>query len=76
MRIVKIGAYKTAKICKKALAVFDGKVPADREAREELLDNLDCDEIFEKLDDSFYDYEDDLQALNEEYILKNKSYFE
>ena len=72
----KIGALKTAEICKKALAVFNGKVPVDRDKREELLDSLDCDDMLSECDDAFYDYEDDLEALNHEYIMKYRDFFD
>ena len=71
----KIGALKTADICKRALAVFGGKVPADREEREKLLDSLDCDDALSACDDAFYDYEDDLEACNLAYIMKYKEFF-
>ena len=66
----KIGATKTASICKRALSVFSGQVPTDRGKREERLDALDCDEILENCDDAFYDCEEDLAALAYEYIRK------
>ncbi len=66
----KIGALKTAEICKKALSVFGGEVPTDRDMREELLDSMDCDELLEECDNAFYLYEDNLQALNEAYVEK------
>lgn len=72
----KIGALKTAEICKKALDLFGGNVPADPEARQELLEELDCDDEFDKLDDAFYDYEDNLEGLNSDYIMKHREYFD
>lgn len=72
----KIGALKTAKICKKALAVFNGNVPTDRDEREELLDNLECDDALSECDDEFYEYEDDLEELNYTYIMEHHSFFE
>lgn len=73
---VKIGALKTAEICRKALAVFGGKVPTDRNEREEMFDDLDCDDILNECDDAFYDYEDDLEALNYAYIMKHREFFD
>lgn len=73
---VKIGALKTAEICKKALAVFNGKVPTDRDEREELLDGLECEDILDECDNAFYDYEEDLEALNHAYIMKYRGFFE
>ena len=72
----KIGALKTAEICKKALAVFNGKVPTDRDEREELLDSLDCDDVLSECDDEFYEYEDNLEELNYAYIMEHHSFFE
>lgn len=71
----KIGAHKTAEICKKALAVFNGKVPTDREERQNLLESLACEDIFDECDNAFYDYEDDLEALNYAYIMKHRKFF-
>lgn len=71
----KIGALKTAEICQKALSVFNGKVPTERDEREELLDSLDCDNVLSECDDAFYDYEDDLEALNHEYLMKYREFF-
>ena len=64
----KIGAAKTAAICKRALSVFPGPVPTDRSMREKWLDDLDCDEIWETCDDAFYDCEEDLAVLTYEYM--------
>ena len=72
----KIGALKTAEICKKALAVFNGKVPTDRDEREELLDSLDCDDVLSECDDKFYEYEDNLEELNHTYIMDHRSFFD
>ena len=72
----KIGALKTAEICKKALAVFNDNVPTDREEREELLYKLDCDEVLSEYDDEFFEYEDNLEELNYTYIMEHRSFFE
>lgn len=71
----KIGALKTAEICKKAVSVFKGKVPVDREEREEVFDKIDSEDILSECDDAFYDYEDDLEKLNYEYIIKYQEFF-
>ena len=71
----KIGALKTAEICKKAVSIFSGNIPADRNEREELLDNPDCDDILNDCDDVFYNYEDDLNALNYSYIMEHRAFF-
>ncbi|MBR7122492.1 MAG: DMP19 family protein [Oscillospiraceae bacterium] len=72
----KIGALKTAEICKKALDVFNGKVPTDRDEREELLNCLDCDDVLSECDDEFYEYEDNLEKLNYKYIMDHRSFFD
>ena len=72
----KIGALKTVEICKKALAVFNGNVPTDRDEREELLDSLDCDDVLSECDDEFYEYEDNLEELNYTYIIEHRSSFD
>jgi hypothetical protein len=71
----KIGALKTAKICQKAVAVFGDTVPVDRERRQALMENPRFEKVFEKCDDAFYEYEDDLEALNAAYILNHRQYF-
>lgn len=71
----RIGALKTAEICKKAVAVFNGQVPVDRDERENLLESLDCEDIFDECDNAFYDYEDDLEALNYAYVMKHRKFF-
>lgn len=76
--LTEIGALKTAEICKKALAAYGRELPADRDERCDLLDELESDEIdelLEECDNAFYDYEDDLNALNHAYVLKHKSAF-
>ena len=73
-----IGAHETAAICKRALAAFGCALPADRDAREELLDSLDWDSInpiLSECDSDFYAYPDDLNALNQAYIQKHIEYF-
>ncbi len=71
----KIGALKTAEICKKAVAVFEGKVPEDRAERQNLLETLDCEDILAECDNAFYEYEDDLESLNYAYIMKHRKFF-
>ena len=72
----KIGALKTAEICKKSLSVFNGVVPIDREERENLLEELECDDVLNECDDDFYNYEDDLEELNYAYIMQHKEFFD
>ena len=70
-----IKAEKTADICKKAIAVFGDTFPKNRSERIADLDKMDSEDAFEKYDELFYEYEDDLLALNYEYIIQHKSDF-
>lgn len=73
-----IGADTTADICRRAIEAFGCDIPADRNEREEMLDEMESDEIdeiLEECDDAFYDYEDDLNTLNYNFVMKNKEYF-
>ena len=73
-----IGANATAAICRKAIAAFGRDIPVDRDEREQMLDEMDSDEIDEILDEcdsAFYDYEDDLNELNYNFVMKNKESF-
>lgn len=72
----KIGALKTAEICKRALGVFNGVVPADAEEREKFLDDLECDDMLNECDNDFYNYEDNLEALNYAFIMQHREFFE
>ena len=75
---IEIGAPQTAAICEKALSVFGGHVPEDRDERNEVFDALDgdlVDEILSECDDAFYDYEENLTDLCYEYILKHRDEF-
>ena len=73
-----IGANATAAICQKAVAAFGCDIPVDRDAREKMLDELENEEIdaiLEECDDAFYDYEDNLNELNYNFVMKNKEAF-
>ena len=73
-----IGANATAAICQKAIAAFGRDIPVDRDAREKMLDELESeeiDEILEECDGAFYDYEDNLNDLNYNFVMKNKDFF-
>lgn len=72
----KIGAVKTAEICKKAVSIYDGEVPADRDEREDVfIDDEELSAVLEECDDAFFKYEEPLTQLNCEYVLKNKEAF-
>ena len=73
-----IGAIKTADILQSAIDQFPGKsVPIDRNERQEALEKIqeNVNEIWDKLDQKFYAYDDDLNTLNIEYVRQNKDKF-
>ena len=74
-----IGATHTALILDKGNGLFkEGVVPEDRESRIEELGSLDYSEmtwLFDELDNQFYEYNDDISALNLKYVLINKEAF-
>ena len=73
-----IGAGKMAEICERALAVFGGAVPKNRDEREAMLDNAiteKIDEILSQCDTEFYAYPDDLLELNYQYVMSNRTQF-
>lgn len=73
-----IGAVKTAEICRKAVAAFPQALPVDWEERRALLDEIaddEVDEILSACDDAFYEYEEDLEALNAAYIRTHWEHF-
>ena len=73
-----IGANATAAICQKAISAFGRDIPVDRDEREEMLDELEGDEfdaILEECDCAFFDYKDNLDELNYNFVMKNKLEF-
>ena len=73
-----IGANTTASICQKAIDAFGRDIPVDRDERQEMLDELESDEldeILEECDNAFFAYEDDLNELNYNFVVKNKEQF-
>lgn len=76
--LITIGANKTAAILQQAINEFPGaKVPKERHIRLEALERIEdsADEVWDSLDQQFYEYEDDLNSLNIEYIKRNKDLF-
>ena len=61
-----IGANKTADILQKAIDLVLKIIEQFQEVP---------DEIWDELDQEFYNYEEDLNALNIEYVKKNKGFF-
>ena len=72
----KIGAVKTAEICKRAVSIYDGEVPADRDEREDVfVGDEELGAVLDECDDAFFAYEEDLNALYYQYVLKNREAF-
>ena len=73
-----IGAIKTAAICQQALIVIGSDMPIDHNERQEWLLNYENEETEAKLsqcDDAFYRYEENLNALNYDYVMKHEADF-
>jgi hypothetical protein len=73
-----IRAYITADILQKAIDQFpDKKVPKERNKRMEIVEQIEdiANEVWEELDQKFFEYEDDLNELNIEYVKKHKDFF-
>lgn len=73
-----IRADKTADLLQQAINEFPKHlVPSNRNARNILLHEISqkSEPVWSELDDQFYNYDDDLMALNLEYIKKNKEFF-
>ncbi len=70
-----IRAEKTADILVEAINQFpDKNVPRDRDKRQSILEAIEQKAVtkWRELDQQFYKYEDDLNALNMEYVEENK----
>lgn len=73
-----IGAFKTSQILQEAINQFPNSiVPKNRQERIEILEQIEevADEVWDKLDEKFGDYEEDLTSLLMEYVKKNREYF-
>lgn len=74
-----IGANKASKILQSAINEFPNhQVPKDRASRQSLLSKIEKEAQikWDKLDEEFYKYPDDLSRLNIIYIKKNQKDFE
>lgn len=75
-----IGAHKTAEICRKAVACFKSPLPADRNEREDFLEELENDEEISDFlcgcDAEFYACPDDIENLLYRYATDNKDRFQ
>lgn len=73
-----IRANTTADILQKAIDQFpDKKVPLDWTERQEILEQIQdtADPVWEELDQKFYEYADDLNTLNLNFIRQHKADF-
>lgn len=73
-----IGANKTADILQEAINQFpDKKVPKDRDTRIETVEQIqdNAQEVWEGLDQIFFEYQDDLNSLNLDFVKKHKDNF-
>ena len=73
-----IGANTTADILQKAIDQFpDKKVPQDRDERIELVEQIEetANEVWEELDGKFFEYADDLNTLNLNFVRQHKADF-
>jgi hypothetical protein len=78
LSLAAIGATKTAKILGRAIDQFPGKnVPNDRNERNVILEQIEdeANKVWNELDKEFFEYEDDLNTLNIEYVKVNKQFF-
>jgi hypothetical protein len=73
-----VGAIKSAKIVIRANEQFPLKsVPKDRSERQKLIEQISetSSQVWKELDQQFIDSEEDLNALNLEFVRKNKNFF-
>ena len=73
-----IGANNAAQLLQKAIDKFPGKiVPKNQGERIKIVEEIEdaADEIWNELDEKFFEYEDDLTDLNIECVKKNKVFF-
>lgn len=73
-----IGANTTADILQTAIDQFpDKKVPADRDERIIIVESIEeiANQVWEELDQKYFEYQDDLNSLNLKYVLQHKTDF-
>lgn len=78
LSLTEIGAYTTAGILAKAIEQFPNKeVPKDSNKRILTINQIEAfaNEVWNDLDQKFYQYQDDLNTLNIEYVRKHKDFF-
>jgi hypothetical protein len=72
-----VAAYSTIEILQKEINEFPNQlVPIERNERQEVMENLEnAQAAWEILYRQFFKYEDDLNALNIQYVKANKELF-
>ncbi len=73
-----IGAGATADILRKAIEQFPNKtVPKDSDERIEIVEKIEtiANEVWNALDEKFYEYQENLNSLNIEYVKKYIDFF-
>ncbi len=73
-----IGAFHTSNLLQQAIDQFpDKKKLNDRIVRQELMEEIEetAEDVWNQLDNKFFEYQDDLSLLNIEFIRKNKKSF-
>jgi hypothetical protein len=73
-----IGANHTSDILQSAIDQFpEGKVPRDRDKRSDLVGQIEetANEKWDELDQKFFEYRDNLNLLNIEYVKKFRTEF-
>lgn len=76
--LLAIGATTTADILQKAINQFPNKkVPQVKDERIELVEQIEetANEVWEELDGKFFEYADDLNTLNLNFVRQNKANF-
>lgn len=74
----RLGAKHTAGLVRRAVAVFPGKQPAaERDARQSQMEALpdSARELWSQLDGAFYEYQDNLTALERAYVQAHRGEF-
>lgn len=74
-----VGASKAAELLEQAIKAFPQlPIPKDTEQRRELMEDLPerISDIWEQLDDKFYEYPDNIGGLTIAYVKNNKEQFE
>lgn len=73
-----VGAYRTSEIVQRANDQFPGRaVPKERADRQKILEQIQdkSGEVWKELDQQFINCDEDLNAINLDFIRKNKNFF-